>query len=46
MKKASVFIALLAFVCGRAFAQEVLVSDSFEDYTVGGKVAQQAVAMG
>ncbi len=47
MKKISLLIALVAvFFYGNAFAQTVLIEDSFEAYTVGNKIAAEAGVAG
>ena len=45
MKKASLLIAILA-LAGYGFAQQTLIYDSFEEYTVGNKLSTEANAAG
>ena len=48
MKKVSLLSLLLALFCGSLMAQEpqVLISDGFEEYTVGNKIAVESQAAG
>ena len=46
MKKVSLLFAMIAFLAGNVFAQEVLINDDFEAYTVGNKIAVEAQAVG
>lgn len=46
MKKLSLLFALIAFAFGNVFAQTVLISDDFEAYPLGGKIAQSAQNQG
>ena len=46
MKKVSLLFAMIAFLFGNVFAQEVLINDDFEAYPLGGKIAQSAQAQG
>ena len=48
MKKVSLLLATAVLACGSLFAQEpeVLISDDFQAYTVGNKIAVEAAAAG
>ena len=48
MKKVSLLSMLLVLICGSLLAQEpqVLISDGFEEYTVGNKIAVESQAAG
>ena len=46
MKKLSLLFALIAFAFGNVFAQTIMISDDFEAYPLGGKIAQSAQAQG
>lgn len=48
MKKVSLLSLLLVLICGSLMAQEpqVLISDGFEEYTVGNKIAVESQAAG